>query len=99
LDWRRAFQGREFRGYRWYFAGSGRAGGFDWGNGCAIGSDPPAQNFPAISVKTLENAVHHIKNACSSGKNIVFSPAFSSFDQFSDYEERGKFFEKCIFSL
>ncbi|MDR1303138.1 MAG: UDP-N-acetylmuramoyl-L-alanine--D-glutamate ligase, partial [Puniceicoccales bacterium] len=58
-----------------------------------------AQNFPAIYVKTLENAVRHIKNACFSKKNIVFSPAFSSFDQFSDYEERGKFFEKCIFGL
>ncbi|MDR0590613.1 MAG: UDP-N-acetylmuramoyl-L-alanine--D-glutamate ligase [Puniceicoccales bacterium] len=57
------------------------------------------QNFPAIYVKTLENAVRYIKNACFSEKNIVFSPAFSSFDQFSDYEERGKFFEKCIFSL
>lgn len=57
------------------------------------------QNFPAIYVKTLENAVRHIKNACFSKKNIVFSPAFSSFDQFLDYEERGKFFEKCIFSL
>ncbi|MDR2735744.1 MAG: UDP-N-acetylmuramoyl-L-alanine--D-glutamate ligase [Puniceicoccales bacterium] len=30
---------------------------------------------------------------------VLFSPAFTSFDQFKDYKERGKFFEKCIFSL
>jgi UDP-N-acetylmuramoylalanine--D-glutamate ligase len=57
------------------------------------------RNFPAVYVKTIENAINYIKNACFSKKNIVFSPAFSSFDQFSNYEERGKFFEKCIFGL
>ena len=31
--------------------------------------------------------------------NIVFSPGFSSFDQFDSYLERGKFFQKTIFSL
>ena len=31
--------------------------------------------------------------------NIVFSPGFASFDQFDSYQERGKFFQKTIFSL
>jgi UDP-N-acetylmuramoylalanine--D-glutamate ligase len=53
----------------------------------------------AIYVENLENALGEIKKACISEKNIVFSPAFSSFDQFSNYVERGKFFEKCIFDL
>jgi UDP-N-acetylmuramoylalanine--D-glutamate ligase len=53
----------------------------------------------AIYVGNLENAINWIKNACLCGKNIVFSPAFSSFDQFVNYVERGKFFEKCIFDL
>jgi UDP-N-acetylmuramoylalanine--D-glutamate ligase len=53
----------------------------------------------AIYVKNIENAISWIKNACLLGENVVFSPAFSSFDQFSNYVERGKFFEKCIFDL
>jgi UDP-N-acetylmuramoylalanine--D-glutamate ligase len=53
----------------------------------------------AIYVEYIENAINWIKNACLFKKNILFSPAFSSFDQFSNYVERGKFFEKCIFDL
>jgi UDP-N-acetylmuramoylalanine--D-glutamate ligase len=53
----------------------------------------------ALYVQNLENAINWIKNACLFGKNIVFSPAFSSFDQFLNYVERGKFFEKCVFDL
>jgi UDP-N-acetylmuramoylalanine--D-glutamate ligase len=53
----------------------------------------------AIYVENIENAIKWIKNACFFEKNIVFSPAFSSFDQFLNYVERGKFFEKCIFDL
>ena len=36
------------------------------------------------------------------GKNkvsILFSPGFASFDQFNSYSDRGKFFQKTIFSL
>ncbi|MDR2200575.1 MAG: UDP-N-acetylmuramoyl-L-alanine--D-glutamate ligase [Puniceicoccales bacterium] len=57
------------------------------------------QKISAVYVKTIENGIRHIKNTCFSGENIVFSPAFPSFDQFSNFEERGKFFEKCIFDL
>jgi UDP-N-acetylmuramoylalanine--D-glutamate ligase len=53
----------------------------------------------AIYVEHIENAMNWIKDACLFKKNILFSPAFSSFDQFSNYVERGKFFEKCIFDL
>ena len=38
----------------------------------------------------------------SKGKNevsILFSPGFASFDQFNSYSDRGKFFQKTIFSL
>ncbi|MDR1435247.1 MAG: UDP-N-acetylmuramoyl-L-alanine--D-glutamate ligase [Puniceicoccales bacterium] len=57
------------------------------------------QKISAVYEQTIENAIDYIKRACFFQKNIVFSPAFSSFDQFSSYEERGNFFEKCIFSL
>ncbi|MDR0418544.1 MAG: UDP-N-acetylmuramoyl-L-alanine--D-glutamate ligase [Puniceicoccales bacterium] len=53
----------------------------------------------AVYVESIENAINEIKKTCFLGKNIVFSPAFSSFDQFLNYIERGKFFEKCIFDL
>jgi UDP-N-acetylmuramoylalanine--D-glutamate ligase len=53
----------------------------------------------AIYLENIECAINWIKNACLFGKNVVFSPAFSSFDQFLNYVERGKFFEKCIFDL
>ena len=33
------------------------------------------------------------------GVNILFSPGFASFDQFNSYADRGKFFQKTIFSL
>ena len=33
------------------------------------------------------------------GVNILFSPGFASFDQFDSYRDRGKFFQKSIFSL
>ena len=38
----------------------------------------------------------------SNGQNevsILFSPGFASFDQFNSYSDRGKFFQKTIFSL
>jgi UDP-N-acetylmuramoylalanine--D-glutamate ligase len=53
----------------------------------------------AVYVKWIANAINWIKNACIANKNILFSPAFSSLDQFSDYAERGESFEKCIFDL
>jgi UDP-N-acetylmuramoylalanine--D-glutamate ligase len=56
-------------------------------------------HIAAIYVETIDHAINYIKDACFHRKNILFSPGFSSFDQFSDYEMRGKFFEKCIFVL
>ena len=57
------------------------------------------EEIDAIYVKDIENALIYIKNACIREKTIVFSPAFSSFDQFENYIARGKHFEECIFSL
>ncbi len=48
-----------------------------------------------ISVN-LENAIRHAFNEADAGDVILLSPACSSFDQFKNYEERGKTFKKLV---
>lgn len=62
---------------------------------------PLLQNsgISAIYVKNIESAFFCVKKTCFREKTIVFSPAFSSFDQFANYIERGSFFEKCVLGL
>ncbi len=48
-----------------------------------------------ISVN-LENAIRHAFNEADAGDVILLSPACSSFDQFKNYEERGKIFKKLV---
>ena len=45
--------------------------------------------------KILKNLKNNIKND-DSKKVILFSPSAASFDQFKNFEERGKFFNKNI---
>ena len=45
--------------------------------------------------KILKNLKNNIKNDVSK-KIIIFSPSAASFDQFKNFEERGKFFNKNI---
>ena len=56
-------------------------------------------NICAINIKSIENLKNFIKKACILNKNVVLSPSFASFDQFSSFEERGKFFEKIVLEL
>lgn len=58
-----------------------------------------AAQIQAMNVKNIKSALMYIKNACITGKAIVFSPAFSSFDQFENYMARGKSFQAHVFSL
>ncbi len=44
----------------------------------------------------LENAVRHAFNEASPGDVVLLSPACSSFDQFRNYEERGKVFKNLV---
>ncbi|MDR1366922.1 MAG: UDP-N-acetylmuramoyl-L-alanine--D-glutamate ligase [Puniceicoccales bacterium] len=67
--------------------------------GIALADLLQKHKIDAIYVESIKNAIDGIKKACFLKKNVVFSPAFSSFDQFLNYVERGKFFEKCIFDL
>lgn len=47
----------------------------------------------------LEEAVEAAAEAARPGEAVVFSPGFSSFDQFSSYGERGARFNAAVFQL
>ena len=49
--------------------------------------------------KTLSDAVKTSYNKATSGDVILLSPACSSFDEFKDYKERGRFFTKYVNEL
>ena len=54
----------------------------------------PYQSSSTLS-KIMKNLNKNIKND-NSKKVIIFSPSAASFDQFKNFEERGKFFNKII---
>ena len=48
---------------------------------------------------TLKEAIRNLNNNIKNNKQnkvILFSPCAASFDQFKNFEERGKFFNKSI---
>ncbi|MCX7940197.1 MAG: UDP-N-acetylmuramoyl-L-alanine--D-glutamate ligase [Endomicrobia bacterium] len=49
--------------------------------------------------ETLENAVKKAKEISVSGDVVLLSPACSSFDQFTNYEHRGKVFKHIVENL
>ncbi len=54
---------------------------------------------PMTDCETLSNAVKKIYSVVDSGDIVLFSPACASFDQFNDFEHRGKEFKKAIYNL
>jgi UDP-N-acetylmuramoylalanine--D-glutamate ligase len=58
------------------------------------------RGFSAIEeADTLEDAVSKAFLKASPGDCVVFSPMCSSFDMFTDYEERGNVFKKAVYEL
>jgi UDP-N-acetylmuramoylalanine--D-glutamate ligase len=49
--------------------------------------------------KGLEEAVHAAAKVAGPGSIVLFSPGGTSFDQFYDFEERGKAFRKWVSEL
>ena len=57
------------------------------------------KSYPSKSFEYLKTALDTaIKDALKEKKkiNILFSPACSSYDQFNNFDERGKLFKKCV---
>lgn len=50
-------------------------------------------------VSSLEEGVQLARKIALPGQNVLFSPACSSFDMFTDYEQRGRSFKTLVFSL
>jgi UDP-N-acetylmuramoylalanine--D-glutamate ligase len=57
------------------------------------------EGIPAAVYPNLESAVRSANRQAPVTAPILFSPGFSSLDQFKNFAERGLSFEKCVFSL
>jgi UDP-N-acetylmuramoylalanine--D-glutamate ligase len=51
---------------------------------------------PIVSCETLDNAVAAARKAARPGDVVLLSPACSSFDQFENYEHRGRVFKELV---
>jgi len=56
-------------------------------------------SIPMSYVTTLEEAVEEGFASANPGEIVLLAPACTSFDMFSNFEERGKIFKKEVFSL
>ncbi|HTZ11201.1 MAG TPA: UDP-N-acetylmuramoyl-L-alanine--D-glutamate ligase [Candidatus Margulisiibacteriota bacterium] len=54
---------------------------------------------PLAEAATLADAVRMAFQGAEKGECVLFSPMCKSFDMFSDYEERGRFFKEAVFAL
>jgi UDP-N-acetylmuramoylalanine--D-glutamate ligase len=52
-----------------------------------------------IHAETLENAIRKAHSAAQSGDVVLLAPACASFDQFKNYEHRGKVFKEIVAGL
>lgn len=56
-------------------------------------------NVPIYECETLENAIKKAHQIAVNGDVVLLSPACSSFDQFDNFEHRGKTFKSIVWSL
>ena len=54
---------------------------------------------PMVDCKTLSNAIKKIYSVAQKGDIVLFSPACASFDQFNDFEHRGREFKKFVLAI
>jgi UDP-N-acetylmuramoylalanine--D-glutamate ligase len=55
--------------------------------------------IPLIDCGTLGQAVHYVREHAAAGDVVLLAPACASFDQFQNYEERGKMFKQTVAEL
>jgi UDP-N-acetylmuramoylalanine--D-glutamate ligase len=53
-------------------------------------------SVPIVSAGTLEEAVARAGAAAEPGEIVLLAPACSSFDQFENYEHRGRVFKETV---
>jgi UDP-N-acetylmuramoylalanine--D-glutamate ligase len=58
-----------------------------------------AGNVPIERAGTIERAVEIASRAAQSGDIILLAPACASFDQFENYEHRGRVFKRLVHEL
>ncbi len=51
---------------------------------------------PILACETLQKAVNEAANAAHPGEVVLLAPACSSFDQFENYEHRGRVFKELV---
>ncbi len=54
---------------------------------------------PSIDCGTLANAVSYAREHAQPGDTVLLAPACASFDQFENYEERGRAFKQLVKEL
>ncbi|HEY0784706.1 MAG TPA: UDP-N-acetylmuramoyl-L-alanine--D-glutamate ligase [Acidobacteriaceae bacterium] len=54
---------------------------------------------PVVRAGTLKRAVELAAEAARTGEVVLLAPACSSFDQFANYEERGRAFKELVFGV
>jgi UDP-N-acetylmuramoylalanine--D-glutamate ligase len=54
---------------------------------------------PIVHCEVLDKAVAAARNAAHPGDIVLLSPACSSFDQFENYEHRGRVFKTLVLDL
>jgi UDP-N-acetylmuramoylalanine--D-glutamate ligase len=52
-----------------------------------------------VHAETLENAIRKANAAAQAGDVVLLAPACASFDQFKNYEHRGKVFKEIVKGL
>jgi UDP-N-acetylmuramoylalanine--D-glutamate ligase len=56
-------------------------------------------SVPLIDCGTLANAVERASDDAVAGETVLLSPACASFDQFENYEHRGRVFKNAVMAL
>ena len=52
-----------------------------------------------VPSQTLENAIRRARESAATGDVVLLAPACASFDQFENYEHRGRIFKEIVHSL
>lgn len=57
------------------------------------------EEIPACATATLDESFNRCIKQAAAGDIVLFSPSGSSYDLFTNYEERGNYFKTLVFSL